>query len=62
MAIIEQIAQQATPYLPIGYQKMLVATGFEPDVDSSPEKFGRRIEAEIMKWTPIVQELGIRID
>jgi hypothetical protein len=41
---------------------MLVETGFEPDVDSSPEIFGRRIEAEIAKWTPIVQELGIRID
>jgi len=44
------------------YQKMLVETGFEPDVDSSPEMFRRRIEAEIAKWTPIVQELGIKID
>jgi tripartite-type tricarboxylate transporter receptor subunit TctC len=44
------------------YQKVLVETGFEPDVDSSPEMFRRRIEAEIAKWTPIVQELGIKID
>jgi tripartite-type tricarboxylate transporter receptor subunit TctC len=44
------------------YQKMLVETGFEPDADSSPEIFRQRIEAEIVKWTPIVQELGIRID
>jgi tripartite-type tricarboxylate transporter receptor subunit TctC len=36
--------------------------GFEPDVDSSPEIFRRRIEAEIAKWTPIVRELGIKID
>jgi tripartite-type tricarboxylate transporter receptor subunit TctC len=44
------------------YQKMLLETGFEPDVDSSPENFRRRIEAEIAKWTPIVQALGIKID
>jgi tripartite-type tricarboxylate transporter receptor subunit TctC len=37
-------------------------TGFEPDMDSSPDIFRRRIEAEIAKWTPIVQELGIKID
>jgi|SRR5215831_10802671 len=30
-------------------------------VDSSPEIFRGRIEAEIAKWTPIVQELGIKI-
>jgi tripartite-type tricarboxylate transporter receptor subunit TctC len=62
-AIIKQIAVANHALLAeSGYQKMLVETGFEPDVDSSPEKFGRRIEAEIEKWTPIVQELGIRID
>jgi hypothetical protein len=41
---------------------MLVETGFEPDADSSPEIFRQRIETEIAMWTPIVQELGIRID
>jgi tripartite-type tricarboxylate transporter receptor subunit TctC len=62
-AIIKQIAAANHALLAQSdYQKMLVETGFEPDVDSSPEIFGQRIEAEIMKWTPIVQELGIRID
>jgi tripartite-type tricarboxylate transporter receptor subunit TctC len=62
-AIIDQIAK-ANHVLLAGadYQKMLVETGFEPDVDSSPEIFRRRIEAEIVKWTPIVQELGLKID
>ena len=41
---------------------MLIDSGFEPDVDSSPEKFRRRIEAEIVKWTPIVRALDIKID
>jgi tripartite-type tricarboxylate transporter receptor subunit TctC len=41
---------------------MLVETGFEPDVDSSPEKFRRLIEAEIAKWTPVVAAIGLKID
>jgi tripartite-type tricarboxylate transporter receptor subunit TctC len=44
------------------YQQMLVESGFEPDINSSPEKFRRRIEDEIAKWTPIVRALGIKID
>lgn len=61
--IIEQIANanHATLAEP-GYQHMLVETGFEPDVDSSPSKFGRLIDDEIAKWTPIVTSLGIKID
>jgi tripartite-type tricarboxylate transporter receptor subunit TctC len=62
-AIVAQIAQANHALLAdTDYQKMLVETGFEPDLDSSPEIFRRRIEAEIAKWTPIVKELGIKID
>jgi tripartite-type tricarboxylate transporter receptor subunit TctC len=62
-AIIGQIARANHALLvEADYQKMLMETGFEPDADSSPEIFRRRIEAEIAKWTPIVQELGIKID
>lgn len=62
-AIIDQVAEANHALLAVSdYQKMLVETGFEPDVDSSPEIFRRRIEAEIAKWTPIVRELGIKID
>jgi tripartite-type tricarboxylate transporter receptor subunit TctC len=62
-AVIGQIAQANHALLAeADYQKMLIETGFEPDVDSSPETFRHRIETEIAKWTPIVQELGIKID
>jgi tripartite-type tricarboxylate transporter receptor subunit TctC len=62
-AIIAQIAQANHALLARpDYQKMLVETGFEPDLDSSPEIFRRRIAAEIAQWTPIVQALGIKID
>jgi len=61
--IIDQIAQaNHTALTEPGYQRMLVDSGFEPDVDSSPEKLRRLIEAEIVKWTPIVAAIGIKID
>jgi len=61
--IIAQIAEANHAALAEpGYQRMLVETGFEPDVDSSPSKFRRLIEDEIAKWRPIVTSLGIKID
>jgi tripartite-type tricarboxylate transporter receptor subunit TctC len=61
--IIDQIADANHALLAEpDYQKMLIETGFEPDINSSPKTFRRRIEAEIVKWTPIVQTLGIKID
>jgi tripartite-type tricarboxylate transporter receptor subunit TctC len=62
-AIVDQIARANHAALAEpGYQRMLVETGFEPDLDSSPEKFRRLIEAEIAKWTPVVAAIGLKID
>jgi tripartite-type tricarboxylate transporter receptor subunit TctC len=61
--IIDQIARANHAALTDpAYQRMLVESGFEPDVDSSPEKLRSLIEAEIVKWTPIVAAIGIKID
>jgi len=62
-AIIERIAQVNHAALAAPeFQHMLVESGFEPDVDSSPAKLRKLIDAEIAKWTPIVAAIGIRID
>jgi tripartite-type tricarboxylate transporter receptor subunit TctC len=62
-AIIDQIAQANHAALAErSYQQMLVDSGFEPDIGSTPEKFRRRIEDEIAKWTPVVRAIGIKID
>jgi tripartite-type tricarboxylate transporter receptor subunit TctC len=62
-AIIEQIARANHAALAEpAYQDFLVKAGFEPDIDSSPEKFRRLIEDEIAKWTPLVASIGIKID
>ena len=62
-AIIERLvlANHAALAAP-EFQRLLVESGFEPDVDSSPLKLQKLIEGEISKWTPIVAAIGIRID
>jgi tripartite-type tricarboxylate transporter receptor subunit TctC len=61
--VIEQIvrANRAALAEP-EYQRMLMESGFEPDVDSSPIKLRHLIEAEISRWTPIVAAIGLKID
>ena len=61
--IIEQIAAASRAALAEpAYQKMLIETGFQPDVDSDPEKFRRLIDEDIARWTPLVKAIGLRID
>src|SRR5947209_17624561 len=51
--IIAQIAQVTRVALAEpGYRRMLIESGFEPDLDSTPEKFRRLLEDEIARWTP----------
>ena len=62
-AIIEQIAQASrTALAEQAYQQMLIEAGFEPDVDSTPEKFRRVIDEDIAKWTPVVKAIGLKLD
>jgi tripartite-type tricarboxylate transporter receptor subunit TctC len=61
--IIEQIAQavhaaEADP----AYRQKLIDSGFEPVTDSTPEKFRRSLEADVMFWRPVVTALGLQID
>jgi tripartite-type tricarboxylate transporter receptor subunit TctC len=62
-AIIEKIANaNHTALAEPDYQDLLIKSGFQPDVDSSPEKFRQVIESEIKKWTPVVASMGLKID
>jgi len=61
--IIEQIAAASRAALAEpAYQKMLIESGFQPDVASDPEKFRRLIDEDIARWTPVVKAIGLRID
>jgi tripartite-type tricarboxylate transporter receptor subunit TctC len=61
--IIEQIAQATrTALAERAYQEMLIEGGYEPILDSSPEKFRRALAADVALWTPVVKALGLKID
>jgi tripartite-type tricarboxylate transporter receptor subunit TctC len=44
------------------YQQMLIEAGFEPDIDSTSEKFQRFIEEDISRWRPLVQAIGLKLN
>jgi tripartite-type tricarboxylate transporter receptor subunit TctC len=61
--IIEQIAQATHKALASkDYQKMLLDSGVEPDLDSGPDKFRRSLEDEIARWRPVVAAIGLKVD
>ena len=61
--IIEQIAQATrTAAAEAAYRQMLIESGFELDVDSTPEKFRRVIEEDIARWSPLVKAIGLKLD
>jgi tripartite-type tricarboxylate transporter receptor subunit TctC len=43
-------------------QQKYLASGFEPDLDSSPDKARLVLEQELAKWAPVVKAIGLRID
>jgi tripartite-type tricarboxylate transporter receptor subunit TctC len=61
--IIEQITQATrTALAERAYQQMLIEAGFEPTIDSNPEKFRRSLEGDIALWAPVVNALRLKID
>jgi tripartite-type tricarboxylate transporter receptor subunit TctC len=61
--IIDQIALATRTVLAErAYQQMLIETGFEPDIDSNPDKLRRLIDEDITRWTPLVRAIGLKID
>jgi tripartite-type tricarboxylate transporter receptor subunit TctC len=61
--IIDQIAQATrTALADRDYQAMLLQSGFEPILDSTPEKFRQSLAADVALWTPVVKTLGLKID
>jgi tripartite-type tricarboxylate transporter receptor subunit TctC len=61
--IIEYIAQATRKALAErDYQQFLVEAGFEPAIDSNPEKFRLSLAGDIAQWQPVVDALGLKID
>jgi tripartite-type tricarboxylate transporter receptor subunit TctC len=62
-AIVERIAQATLAALADKeLQRIFDASGFTPDLDSTPEKARRLVEAEIVEWTPVIKAIGLKLD
>ena len=61
--VIEQIAQATrTAMAERDLQQMFTAAGFEPHVDSSPEQARHFLDEEIVRWSPIIKAIGLKLD
>ena len=61
--IVEQIAQATrTALTEPAYRQFLIEGGFEPILDSNPEKFRQSLAADVALWEPVVKSLGLKID
>ena len=61
--IIDQVAQATrTALADRKYQEFLIGAGFEPTIDSNPEKFRQLLEGDIARWRPVVNALALKLD
>jgi tripartite-type tricarboxylate transporter receptor subunit TctC len=62
-SIIEQIAHATRNAMADNdLQRLFIASGFEPDLNSNPEKTRRLVQEEIGKWTPVIKAIGLKVD
>jgi tripartite-type tricarboxylate transporter receptor subunit TctC len=43
-------------------QQLFVASGFEPVLDSTPDKTRRFLEEDIARWSPVIEAIGLKLD
>jgi tripartite-type tricarboxylate transporter receptor subunit TctC len=62
-SIIEQIGQATrTALADPAFQRSLLEGGYEPSLDSNPEKFRQSLAADVALWAPVVKSLGLKLD
>jgi tripartite-type tricarboxylate transporter receptor subunit TctC len=62
-AVVAQVAQAThTITGDAQLQQIMAASGFELDLESSPDKARRLVEDEIARWTPVIKRIGLKLD
>ncbi len=62
-AILEQLTQATRKAVADkDLQRMFNTSGFTPDFDSTPEKAQKLLDEEIAYWTPVIREIGLKLD
>jgi tripartite-type tricarboxylate transporter receptor subunit TctC len=44
----------------LDFQRMLISSGLEPQIDSNPEKTREFVRAEIARWAPVIKAIGLK--
>lgn len=44
------------------FQKILVASGFEPQHDMGPDETRQFVQEELARWTPVIRKIGLTLD
>jgi tripartite-type tricarboxylate transporter receptor subunit TctC len=63
IAIVDQISEATRAAMANAeFREKLIASGFEPCSDSSPEAARRFVEDEIDRWRPVIKAIGLKLD
>jgi tripartite-type tricarboxylate transporter receptor subunit TctC len=63
LAIVDRIAQATRQSMADAeLQRVLIASGFEPILDSGPEATRQFISEELARWTPIMKATGFKME
>lgn len=61
--IVDQISQATRSAMADPeYRQRLVASGFEPPTDTSPQKMRQVNEEEFARWTPVIKSIGLMLN
>ena len=44
------------------FQNKLINDGFEPVLDSGPEQTAKFIQEELVRWTPVLKAIGLKME
>jgi tripartite-type tricarboxylate transporter receptor subunit TctC len=62
-AVIAQVAEATRAAMAEDeFRKKLIASGFEPYHDLSPEAARRFVEEEVSRWTPVIKSIGLKLE
>ena len=62
-AIVDRIAEATRQVVAdVDVQRILVASGFEPILDSGPDATRQFISEELARWTPIMKATGFKME
>lgn len=62
-ATVERVAQATRSAMADrDLQHLFISSGFEPDLESTPEKARYVLDQEIAKWAPVIKGIGLTLD